>query len=84
MARVAPAPAPEPRSPAAPPPIVRVDVEAPEGATIEVDGRSFGLAPIQKIPVPEGRRRFVARLADGSVQQRTIDITADRTLVVFY
>jgi hypothetical protein len=83
------APDPEPGASAAPPEpamaeYVSVEVSAPAGARIEIDGRPIGEAPLSGIRVQAGRRRFVARLGDGSVMQRTVEIGAQRDSVVFY
>jgi hypothetical protein len=72
------------RAPKPPPPIVRVDIEAPEGAIIEIEGKRLGIAPVKQYPVPEGRHRVRARLADGTVMQRTVEISPDRSRIVFY
>ncbi len=76
------APGPNPAPPAAG--YVAVDIEAPVGARVEIDGRSIGEAPISQAPVQVGRRRIVVRLEDGGVMQRTVEISAQRESIVFY
>jgi hypothetical protein len=77
---------PEPPPPPPPPPpprLVPVRVSAEPGARIEVDGKGVGSAPLDELRVPVGRRRFVARLPDGSVLQRTVDVESGGQVVRF-
>jgi hypothetical protein len=91
-AAIAPAPAPvapparveAPAPPAAPAAsTVSVQVNARPWANIEVDGVDFGPTPIAGIPLLAGPHRFRARLPDGRVLEREVDVTAENRFVVF-
>ena len=58
-------------------------VNADPWAEIEIDGRSAGETPLAEIPLSPGRHRFAARMPDGRVLEREVDIQASRRRVVF-
>jgi type II secretory pathway predicted ATPase ExeA len=62
---------------------IAVRVTAPEGAVIEIDGRRAGTAPLEGVSLPPGSYRFVARLPDGRVMQRTVSVAEGAGEVVF-
>ena len=80
-------PEPQPAPPPAPPPprtdTFPVSVNARPWAVIEIDGVRVGETPLADVPVRAGRRRFIARMPDGSVMQRTVEVTAETERVVF-
>lgn len=59
--------------------VLWVDAEA--GTRIEVDGVGVGPTPVEGLRLRQGRHRVVARFADGSVAQRTIDLGEEARLV---
>jgi type II secretory pathway predicted ATPase ExeA len=88
--RLAPAPgsfgqagdAPDP----APPPAattLSVQVNARPWANIEVDGVDLGPTPIAGIPLLAGRHRFRARMPDGRVLERVVDVSAENRFITF-
>lgn len=79
-----PPPAPERTAPAgAVADRVAVRITAPEGAVIEINGRRAGVSPVEAISLAPGSYRFVARLPDGQVMQRTVSVTPGSGEVVF-
>jgi hypothetical protein len=89
---VAPVPAPEPApiarpEPVAPPPApvvtIPVHVNATPWATIAVDGIDLGETPIAGVPLVPGSHKFVARMPDGRVIERTVEIDEKRRHVSF-
>lgn len=78
-----PPPAPEPAPAGAGADRVAVRITAPQGAVIEIDGRRAGVSPVEGISLPSGSYRFVARLPDGQVMQRTVSVTPASGEVVF-
>jgi len=88
--RLAPAPSPaaqggEDRDPAAPPATttLSVQVNARPWANIEVNGVDLGPTPIAGIPLLAGRHRFRARMPDGRVLERDVDVSAENRFIVF-
>ena len=77
------APTPDPAPATAGVPTFPVSVNAQPWAIIEIDGVEIGETPLANVPVAAGRRRFRARMPDGSVMQRTIDVNAETERVVF-
>ena len=64
--------------------VAMVQVIAPEGTWVEVEGQTFGPAPFRKaLGIPQGRREVTARLPDGGVVRRTVEAT-DGIRIVFY
>jgi hypothetical protein len=75
-------------APAAPPQAAAqaplfVNVNATPWAEIELDGRPVGETPIARLSVPPGRHRVVARMPDGRVLEREVDVRASGERVVF-
>jgi hypothetical protein len=60
-----------------------VSVNADPWAEIEVDGKSVGETPIARLPVAPGRHRFLARMPDGRVLERELDIAREGGRLVF-
>jgi len=85
--------APEPSSAAAPspPPVaevprvapIPVHINATPWATIEVDGVDMGETPIAGVPLLPGIHVFRAKMSDGRVIERTVQIRADSRHVTF-
>jgi type II secretory pathway predicted ATPase ExeA len=73
--------APEP--PEAPAASFPVQVNATPWATIEIDGEDFGETPLAGIPLPGGSHSFRARMPDGRIIERVVEIDADNRFVVF-
>jgi hypothetical protein len=81
----------ESASPAPPAPLVAarpvtpipVQINATPWATIEVDGTSLGETPIAGVPLAPGSHVFKARMADGRVIERTVQISAETRYVTF-
>jgi type II secretory pathway predicted ATPase ExeA len=74
------APGPESQAPAVSFP---VQVNATPWATIEIDGQDFGETPLAGIPLPGGPHSFRARMPDGRVVERVVEIDAENRFVVF-
>jgi hypothetical protein len=70
--------APEP-----PPPTIAVSLNARPWARIEVDGSEVGITPLGDLPISPGPHRFRARLADGRVIERVVQIDAYRDHISF-
>jgi hypothetical protein len=62
---------------------VLVSVNATPWATIEIDGRLVGETPLADVPLTPGPHRFVARLPDGRVLERVVDVGVGNTNVAF-
>ena len=60
-----------------------VQVNATPWAKIEVDSVDFGVTPVADIPLLAGEHTFRARMADGRVLERVVEIDADRRFVFF-
>ena len=88
---LAPAPAPpraagaDARSRAAAPAAatLSVQVNARPWANIEVNGVDLGPTPIAGIPLLAGRHHFRARMPDGRVLERDVDVSAENRFIVF-
>jgi len=82
---------PEPSSPSASTPRVAevpvtpipVHINATPWATIEVDGVELGETPIAGVPLVPGSHVFKARMPDGRVIERTVQIGAETRYVTF-
>ena len=72
---------PEPVIPAAPP--VGVSFNADPWANIEIDGAAVGETPIAALPLAPGAHRVVARMSDGRVLERRVEIGASKRRIVF-
>jgi len=86
----APAPAPPPARVEAPVPrtapeaaTFSVQVNARPWANIEVDGVDLGPTPIAGIALLAGQHRFRARMPDGRLIERVVDVTAENRFIVF-
>ena len=60
-----------------------VQVNARPWANIEVDGVDLGPTPIAGIPLLAGRHHFRARMPDGRVIERDVDVSAENRFIVF-
>jgi type II secretory pathway predicted ATPase ExeA len=60
-----------------------VQINAMPWATIEIDGQDFGETPLAGVPLPGGSHSFRARMPDGRVIERVVEIDADNRFVVF-
>jgi hypothetical protein len=72
--------------PSAPPPAVApvfVHVNASPWAEIELDGQPVGETPIARLAVVPGRHRLAARMPDGRVLARDVNIRESGTRIVF-
>jgi len=58
-------------------------VASDEPVRIEIDGQSFGPAPLAGIRLPRGEHRVVAYFPDGSVAQKTIFLDEQDVAVEF-
>jgi len=63
--------------PAGPAP-VPFKVSAEPGTEITVDGRALGAAPVEEIELERGPHHLVARLPDGRVVERVVDVQGSR------
>ncbi len=63
--------------------LIPVHVNARPWAVIEVDGIDFAATPIAKIPLVPGPHTFRARLPDGQVIERIVEIDEEHRFVVF-
>jgi len=78
--------APSPTPPVAEVPRVApipVHINATPWATIEVDGVEIGETPIAGVPLLPGNHVFKAKMPDGRVVERTVQISADSRHVTF-
>jgi hypothetical protein len=64
-------------------PPIPVDINATPWATIEVDGVDLGETPIARAPLAPGSHVFRARMPDGHVIERTVQITPETRYVTF-
>jgi type II secretory pathway predicted ATPase ExeA len=80
-------PAAEPAVVAAPPPQpvppVVLSLNADPWARIEIDGAPVGETPIAALPVAPGRHRVTARMPDGRVLEREVDVHDGNRRIVF-
>jgi hypothetical protein len=76
-------PAERAAAPAPPPELVRVHVNATPWAEIRVDGREVGLTPLADLELSPGPHRFEARMPDGRVIERQVEIGRQNPYVVF-
>jgi len=85
-------PAAEPRSvepPAVEAPLAEtfgplaVQINASPWANIEVDGIDLGATPLANIPLFAGTHSFRARMPDGRIIERTVEIDAERRFISF-
>jgi type II secretory pathway predicted ATPase ExeA len=77
----APAPAaPAPEAPAAA--RVPVNINATPWATVEVDGEPLGETPLAGVPLTEGPHTFRARMPDGRIVERVVEIDEENRFVV--
>ncbi len=60
-----------------------VNVNARPWATIQIDGVDFGETPLGDLKLSEGPHRIVARMSDGRVVERTVEVNADTKRIVF-
>jgi hypothetical protein len=60
-----------------------VQINASPWANIEVDGIDLGATPLANIPLFEGAHSFRARMPDGRVIERTVEIDAERRFISF-
>ena len=60
-----------------------VQINASPWANIEVDGIDLGATPLANIPLLAGEHLFRARMPDGRVIERTVEIGAERRFISF-
>jgi hypothetical protein len=60
-----------------------VQINASPWASVEVDGIDIGVTPLANIPLLAGPHSFRARMPDGRVIERTIEIDAERRFISF-
>jgi len=60
-----------------------VHINASPWANVEVDGIDLGVTPLANIPLFAGAHSFRARMPDGRVIERTIEIDAERRFISF-
>jgi hypothetical protein len=70
------APAPEPRR-------ILVSINAVPWARIEIDGEPMGETPLGDVPLPMGKHRIVARMADGRTLDRVVEVGESNRHLVF-
>jgi type II secretory pathway predicted ATPase ExeA len=75
-------PAGEPPSAATLGPLA-VQINASPWANIEVDGIDLGATPLANIPLFAGAHSFRAKMPDGRVIERTVEIDAERRFISF-
>jgi type II secretory pathway predicted ATPase ExeA len=76
--------APPPGAPAAAAPErVPVNINAIPWAAIDVDGEPLGETPLAGVPLATGPHTFRARMPDGQVVERVVEIDAENRFVVF-
>ena len=80
---VAETPTPAATPAAAPRPRVPVNINASPWAAIEVDGEPLGETPLAGVPLAAGPHTFRARMPDGRVVERVVEIDAENRFVVF-
>ncbi len=80
-----PQPAPAQAAAAATPSVstVSVHLNASPWAFIQVDGVDLGPTPIADIPLLAGKHRFHARMPDGRVVERVVEVTEKNRFIVF-
>ena len=90
-----PTPVRDPAAVAAPPPAlaaaehvvaappVGISFNADPWAHIEIDGAAVGETPIAALMLAPGSHRVVARMSDGRVLERTVEIDASNRRIVF-
>ena len=64
-------------------PPVAVAINATPWATIEIDGREVGDTPLAGISLPPGPHVFRAKLPDGRVVERKVEVSARNRFVTF-
>ncbi len=69
--------------PAAPVEILSVSINATPWAVIEVDGRELGETPLAGVKLPAGPHTFRARMPDGSVREKVVEVDAVNRFVAF-
>jgi hypothetical protein len=74
------APGPEPAAPTVPP--IQVSINSDPWSMIEVDGADFGSTPLSIDLVP-GPHQFRAKMADGRIVEREIDVSEERSEIAF-
>jgi type II secretory pathway predicted ATPase ExeA len=62
---------------------VPVNINATPWATIDVDGETLGETPLGGVPLVAGTHTFRARMPDGRVVERVVEVDAQNRFVVF-
>jgi type II secretory pathway predicted ATPase ExeA len=62
---------------------ISVDLNARPWALIQVDGVDLGPTPIAGIPLLAGEHRFRARMPDGRVVERVVEVSEQNRFIVF-
>jgi hypothetical protein len=60
-----------------------VNINAIPWAAIDVDGEPLGETPLAGVPLATGPHTFRARMPDGQVVERVVEIDAENRFVVF-
>lgn len=63
--------------------LLAVQINASPWANIEVDGIDLGATPLANIPLFAGAHSFRARMPDGRIIERTVEIDAERRFISF-
>jgi hypothetical protein len=77
IAPPAPAAVPAPRA------HVAVSINARPWATVRIDGREVGETPLAGIELEPGPHVFSARMPDGTIHEKLVDVSAANAAVVF-
>ncbi len=62
---------------------VPVNINARPWAVIEVDGVEVGVTPLARVRLAEGPREIRARMPDGRVVERVVEVDADTRFIAF-
>jgi serine/threonine-protein kinase len=62
---------------------ISVNINATPWASVEVDGELLGETPLAAVLLEPGTHTFRARLPDGRIHERVVEIDADNRFVVF-
>jgi hypothetical protein len=62
---------------------VRLRVEAEAGSSLQIDGRTVGVAPLADLFLEPGPYTFVAEAPDGSIIEQLVDVQPGMNVVEF-
>jgi len=63
-------------------PMGRVDIDAPAGAEVWIEGQRIGEGPLQDVPVPIGTREILVRHPEFGERREVVEVRQHRTNVV--